>query len=480
MDTTDEERAKGKTQECGRATFRTQLRHYTILDAPGHKNFVPFMIGGASQAEIGVLVVSSRAGEFEAGFERGGQTREHAVLAKTAGVGSLIVAVNKMDEHNWSKDRWDYILENIQPFLKQSGFNLKTQVTFIPLEGLSGLNLKDRLPPGKCDWYDGPSLLELLDKTKIVLPDSQADLRISVSDKCVPSRILLNSLFTDTAGFSGGSKLAIENCKHSSLHFLVGRSQIFVSACHLLTPRRKFVRRIHVPLTDLIHTRYREADLFVTGKIFQGNITKGQKILCQPSNEQPTIMEILIDDQAQDFAVAGDNVLLKIRGVEDEIVFPGSVICAVEGRPCPVVLTFEAKLNVLAAKSIMTAGYECMLHVHNSVVYCTIEQVISVIDRNTGEQKVPFIRVGQQARVRLSVSEKICVETYKDLQALGRFIMREDQMTTAIGVITSLGTKEDEAAREERGGLAGQDKAHGAAEESAEGADGEGGESGDT
>lgn len=209
MDTTDEERAKGKTQECGRATFCTQLRHYTILDAPGHKNFVPFMIGGASQAEIGVLVVSSRAGEFEAGFERGGQTREHAVLAKTAGVGSLIVAVNKMDEHNWSKERWDYILENIQPFLKQTGFNLKTQVTFIPIEGLSGLNLKDRLPPGKCDWYDGPSLLELLDKTKIVLPDSQADLRISVSDKCVPSRILCNSLFTATVGFSGGSKLAI-------------------------------------------------------------------------------------------------------------------------------------------------------------------------------------------------------------------------------------------------------------------------------
>lgn len=87
------------------------------------------MIGGASQAEIAVLVVSARTGEFEAGFDRGGQTQEHAVLAKTAGVSSLIVAVNKMDECKWSKDRYDEIKERLEPFLKSTGFNLKTQVS---------------------------------------------------------------------------------------------------------------------------------------------------------------------------------------------------------------------------------------------------------------------------------------------------------------------------------------------------------------
>jgi peptide chain release factor subunit 3 len=87
MDTNEEERAKGKTVECGRATFSTEKKRYTILDAPGHKLYVPNMINGAAQADIGVLVIAARKGEFETGFEKGGQTREHAQLAKTLGAG---------------------------------------------------------------------------------------------------------------------------------------------------------------------------------------------------------------------------------------------------------------------------------------------------------------------------------------------------------------------------------------------------------
>ena len=86
MDTNEEERAKGKTVEVGRAAFETEKKRYTILDAPGHKNYVPNMIAGAAQADIGVLVIAARQGEFETGFERGGQTREHAQLAKTLGI----------------------------------------------------------------------------------------------------------------------------------------------------------------------------------------------------------------------------------------------------------------------------------------------------------------------------------------------------------------------------------------------------------
>ena len=107
MDTSEEERAKGKTVEVGRAHFTTEERRYTVLDAPGHKSYVPNMIAGASQADIGVLVISARKNEFEAGFEKGGQTKEHAMLAKTLGVKMLVVVVNKMDDPscNWDKKR---------------------------------------------------------------------------------------------------------------------------------------------------------------------------------------------------------------------------------------------------------------------------------------------------------------------------------------------------------------------------------------
>ena len=119
MDTNEEERAKGKTVEVGRAYFATETKRsvfssrkrlpaapltlpvslsFTVLDAPGHKNYVPNMIAGAAQADVGVLVISARRGEFETGFDRGGQTREHAMLAKTLGVRVLVVVVNKMDD----------------------------------------------------------------------------------------------------------------------------------------------------------------------------------------------------------------------------------------------------------------------------------------------------------------------------------------------------------------------------------------------
>ena len=128
LDLTREERSKGKTVEVGRGFFETDKRRYTILDAPGHKTFVPNMIGGASQADVGVLVISARRGEYETGFEKGGQTREHAVLAKTQGVNKLVVVVNKMDDPTveWSQERYKECTEKLSAFLKSVGYNPKT------------------------------------------------------------------------------------------------------------------------------------------------------------------------------------------------------------------------------------------------------------------------------------------------------------------------------------------------------------------
>jgi peptide chain release factor subunit 3 len=128
LDLNKEERAKGKTVEVGRGFFETAARRYSILDAPGHKTFVPNMIGGASQADVGVLVISARKGEYETGFEKGGQTREHAILAKTQGVNKLVVVVNKMDDPtvDWSEDRYKQCTSKLTVFLKGLGYNPST------------------------------------------------------------------------------------------------------------------------------------------------------------------------------------------------------------------------------------------------------------------------------------------------------------------------------------------------------------------
>jgi len=93
MDTDDDERSKGKTVECGKANFNLKKKRYTLIDAPGHKNYVPNMIMGACQADVAALIISSKMGEFESGFDKGGQTREHAHLAKALGVEKLICVV---------------------------------------------------------------------------------------------------------------------------------------------------------------------------------------------------------------------------------------------------------------------------------------------------------------------------------------------------------------------------------------------------
>lgn len=158
MDVSDEEKAKGKTVEVGRAQFDTPTKKYTIFDAPGHKNYVPNMIMGAALADVAGLVISARKGEFESGFEKDGQTREHAQLAKSLGVQKLIVIVNKMDECHWSKNRFDEIQSGLTPFLNATGY-ADEDIMWVPIAGLQGHNIKDETPKGTCNWYKGATLM---------------------------------------------------------------------------------------------------------------------------------------------------------------------------------------------------------------------------------------------------------------------------------------------------------------------------------
>jgi len=104
---------------------------------------------------FGVKVISARKGEFETGFDRGGQTREHAMLAKTAGVKHMLVLINKMDDSTvlWSKARYEECRDKILPYLKKLGFNVAKDLTFMPVSGQTGLGLKDQVDESICPWY---------------------------------------------------------------------------------------------------------------------------------------------------------------------------------------------------------------------------------------------------------------------------------------------------------------------------------------
>eukprot|EP00742_Colponemidia_sp_Colp-10_P004092 GILJ01004367.1.p1 GENE.GILJ01004367.1~~GILJ01004367.1.p1 ORF type:complete len:612 (-),score=99.96 GILJ01004367.1:226-2061(-) len=180
LDENAEERARGVTIDVGRNYLRTPTKLITLLDAPGHKDFIPNMISGAAQADVAILVVDANTGEFEAGFEANGQTREHALLVRSLGIQQLIVAINKLDALGWSESRFEEIVGRLAPFLKQSGFKDKL-VTFIPVSGLTGENLIQRSDQG-LSWYTGPSLMEAIESFE---PPSRATsqfVRLCVAD----------------------------------------------------------------------------------------------------------------------------------------------------------------------------------------------------------------------------------------------------------------------------------------------------------
>ncbi|KAJ2391973.1 translation termination factor GTPase eRF3 [Coemansia sp. RSA 2611] len=369
LDTNQEERAKGKTVECGRAFFETSKRRYTILDAPGHKNYVPNMVSGAAQADVAVLVISARKGEFETGFERGGQTCEHAVLVKTAGVRTLVVAINKMDDPTvgWDKSRYDEIITKLTPFLKKTGYNPKTNVIFIPLSGFTGAGVKDRVG-NACPWYQGASLLETLDGLQ-----------------------------------------AVE-------------------------------RKINKPLRIPISESYCEMGTIVSGKIESGHIRVNQKVMIMPERRVCEISNIYGMNEAEEqSAISGDNVRIKLRGIKDDVVQNGFVIVDCK-YPSHSICEFDALLAIYETKKIITTGFKSVLHVHTATEEITLSKLLHKVNSKNQRSRMPpqFIKQGEMCIVRIQASKPICVECFSEFPQLGRFTLRDEGKTIAVGKILKL------------------------------------------
>ncbi|KAI2633299.1 hypothetical protein GGS21DRAFT_520006 [Xylaria nigripes] len=377
LDLTKEERSKGKTVEVGRGFFETEKRRYSILDAPGHKTYVPSMIGGAAQADIGVLVISARKGEYETGFEKGGQTREHAMLAKTQGVNKLVVAINKMDDPTveWSAERYKECTGKLSQFLKVMGYG-KDDVFYMPMAAQKIMNIKDRLPEGVAPFYNGPSLLEYLDDMK------------------------------------------------------------------------SLERKVNAPFMLAVAAKYRDMGTMVEGKVEAGVCRKGMSLVMMPNKEKVEITALYgeTEDEIQ-IAQCGDQVRIRLRGIEEDDIALGFVLCSPK-RLVHNVRAFEAQIRILELKSILSAGFNCVLHVHAAIEEVTFAALLHKLQKGTNRRsKVPptHAKKGDSIIARMEViggSNSVCVETFEDAPQLGRFTLRDQGQTIAIGKITKLITEE--------------------------------------
>lgn len=371
LDIDDSERQKGKTVEVGRATFELPSKRFTILDAPGHKNYVPNMIDGAAQADIACLVISSKTGEYESGFEKGGQTQEHAILAKAFNVSRMIVIINKMDTDNWSEERFKMIQEQIGGYLYNQVGYTKEQVEWVAISGLTGENIDKPLDKDRAPWYSGKTLFEAL-------------------DSCPP-------------------------------------------------PQRNPDDNLRIPVLDRMKDQQL---LYIFGKIESGIVKEGQKCTLMPSKSVIKIKSILNDDDKRIlFAKTGENVKLGIKGLEEEDVKRGNMVCNNDDF-CYYSNEFEANLTLVDFndKSLLSPGYSCILHMHTTLEEISVTGVLGYYDKEHGNKLVknPFLKNGQTGVVRIKCEGMMCMEKFQTNHTIGSFVLRDQGMTIGYGQITKI------------------------------------------
>lgn len=181
LDNLKAERERGITIDIALWKFESPKYSFTVIDAPGHRDFIKNMITGTSQADVAILVIDSSQGGFEAGISKDGQTREHALLAYTLGVKQMIVALNKMDDKTvkYAEARYNEIKDEVSGYLKKVGYK-PIKIPFVPISGWVGDNMIERST--NMPWYKGPFLMEALDTVTPPKRPTDKPLRLPLQD----------------------------------------------------------------------------------------------------------------------------------------------------------------------------------------------------------------------------------------------------------------------------------------------------------
>ena len=356
LDQGTEERARGVTIDIANVKFETDKTAFTLLDAPGHQDFVPNMIAGTSQADFAVLVIDSSTGNFESGLK--GQTKEHALLARSLGVQRIITAVNKLDTVEWSRDRFDEISQQISAFLITAGFQ-KKNLAFVPCSGLSGANVVVKATIPEASWYHGETLLESLEASEPVTRAIESPLRLTIDNI-----------------FRGG----VQN-----------------------------------PLS-------------VSGRLDAGTIQLGDSVLVLPASQRSTIKALDVDDESQEWAVAGQNVTLHLVDIDTQVLKTGDIICSVSA---PVSLVKHFTLKLLAFEYIMPM--HCEVVKGRLFAAGRISKLEAVLDKGSGVaakgKRPKLIKPGNVARITVEL------EALTPLESGNRVILRAEGGTVGAGLV---------------------------------------------
>jgi len=387
LDKLKAERERGITIDIALWKFQTKNYYVTIIDAPGHRDFIKNMITGTSQADCAVLIVASSTGEFEAGISKNGQTREHALLAYTLGVKQMIVGVNKIDNTDppYSESRFEEIKKEVESYVKKVGYNPKS-VAFVPISGWHGDNMIE--PSPNMGWYKGWATTKVDNDKK---------------EHKASGKTLLEALDA------------------------------------ILPPTRPSGKPLRLPLQDVY--KIGGIGTVPVGRVETGTIKPGMIVTFAPAMVTTEVKSVEMHHESMPEAFPGDNVGFNVKNVSIKDIKRGMVASDSKNDPAKETKNFLAQVIILNHPGEIHAGYQPVLDCHTAHVACKFTELKEKIDRRSGkvmEEGPKMVKSGDAVMAVLTPSKPMCVEAFSEYPPLGRFAVRDMRQTVAVGVIKSV------------------------------------------
>jgi elongation factor 1-alpha len=398
MDTQKQERERGITIQCTTKEFFTTNYHYTIVDAPGHRDFIKNMISGASCADTAVLMVPADGG-FTTAIAKGdhkanevmGQTRMHATLLNLLGITQLIVAVNKMDSDSvgakYSKERFEEIRDEVKLMLKQTGWNPKTidNVPILPISGWMGDNLIEK--SSNMAWWTG--------------------IDMKVEDKTVHIDTLLDAL------------------------------DKFVQL-----PKRDDSAPLRIPVSG--NYQIKGVGTVITGRIEQGSLKPGDEVIFLPTHTAANeckgrVFSIEMHHKSLPVAHSGDNIGINMKGLpKDNMPQSGNIMVLSSDSSLKPCTKFTATVQVLNHPGELKVGYTPIVYVRTDHSSCKMSAIVWKMGKETGGQKVEspvMLKAGEVAEVEWVPQQPLVVDTFKNCPGLGRVAIMDGNSVVMIGKV---------------------------------------------
>ena len=397
MDKDKAERERGVTINCTTEEFYTDSYHYTIVDAPGHRDYVKNMITGAGCADVALLLVPAETGGFETAIARGdhktgevqGQTRQHAKLLSLLGIEQLIVGINKMDSVDWSQSRFEEIKSEMLKMVQTSGFKPK-KVAFIPYSGFKGENLVT--PTDKMPWYKG--------------------WEANISPKEKVSGVTL----------------------YDALEKLVR------------PPVRNTEGPVRVPINGVY--KIKGVGDVITGRVEQGIIKPNDVCGIAPRNINGIkIFSIEMHHKSWPEASPGDNVGLNMKGLDKgNMPKVGDVIYVEKDGVIKPVKRLRAMVSVQEHPGQLKPGFCPLIHIRTGKSACKMTKIHWKSSVKTGGEKIPeppFLLKGEQAEVDFEPSQLFYCETFESCKGLGRIAVMDSNQLVMLGKVLEVEYKDN-------------------------------------